>query len=212
MSNQVGGTVDNYIGVTKQRAAQIIGISIERLDRWTTYELVSPRKIGPDGHRTYTTFGLEDLVQGRIVRHIEDKGVSLRRIKQAVINAICAEHPRPLTSMEWGHDAGRIYVRLHDEDWTDGLRPGQGVLTEMINIEQIREEARKAAVGRDPETVGQIVTVRGTKRGALVFAGTRIPVEAIRSYLAEGYSDGEILEDYPDLEPDDLESARRLAS
>jgi uncharacterized protein (DUF433 family) len=43
--------------------------------------------------------------------------------------------------------------------------------------------------------------------GKPIVRGLRIPVEMILELLAKGATSQEILEDYPDLEPDDLRAA-----
>ena len=43
--------------------------------------------------------------------------------------------------------------------------------------------------------------------GKPIIRGLRIPVEMILELLAKGASWGEILEDYPELEPDDIRAA-----
>jgi len=48
-------------------------------------------------------------------------------------------------------------------------------------------------------------------RGKPVIRGLRISVEMILELLAKGASWQEILEDYPNLEPDDIQAARLYA-
>jgi uncharacterized protein (DUF433 family) len=43
--------------------------------------------------------------------------------------------------------------------------------------------------------------------GKPVIRGTRIPVELILRKLAEGESEGELIEDYPHLRPEDIRAA-----
>jgi uncharacterized protein (DUF433 family) len=42
--------------------------------------------------------------------------------------------------------------------------------------------------------------------------GLRIPVAAVVSMVAEGMTTDEILKDYPDLEPDDIQQALQYAA
>ncbi len=43
--------------------------------------------------------------------------------------------------------------------------------------------------------------------GKPIIRGLRIPVELILGLLAQGVSEDEILDDYPDLQPDDIRAA-----
>jgi uncharacterized protein (DUF433 family) len=47
--------------------------------------------------------------------------------------------------------------------------------------------------------------------GKPVIRGMRIPVDLILNLLAEGVSNEEILDDYPDLEPDDIRACLAYA-
>ena len=56
-------------------------------------------------------------------------------------------------------------------------------------------------VSRDPEVVS----------GALVFAGTRVPVKNLTDYLTGGYSLEEFFEDFPGVSRKQVEGYLRLA-
>lgn len=56
-------------------------------------------------------------------------------------------------------------------------------------------------VSADPEIFG----------GKPILRGLRISVESILSLLAQGVSHDEILDDYPDLEPDDIRACLAYA-
>jgi uncharacterized protein (DUF433 family) len=45
-------------------------------------------------------------------------------------------------------------------------------------------------------------------RNTPVIAGTRIPVSTVLSWVDAGYSDEAIIEQYPDLLPDDIKAAK----
>ena len=72
---------------------------------------------------------------------------------------------------------------------------------------------------RSPGEIGQIVRHRHVSHNAPVLAGTRIRTEAIWNFHSAGYSDADILREYPRLDPDDIQQAicfererRRIAS
>jgi len=50
------------------------------------------------------------------------------------------------------------------------------------------------------------------RSGKPVIRGTRITVSDILEYLAGGMSDAEILEDFPDLDQDDIQAALTFAA
>lgn len=53
---------------------------------------------------------------------------------------------------------------------------------------------------------GRIITTPDTLFGKPRIAGTRIGVEFVLDLLASGWSEAQILENYPHLKPDDLQA------
>ena len=68
-----------------------------------------------------------------------------------------------------------------------------------------------AGLGPQPPEPGErhprITADPSVQGGYPVIAGTRIPVDAVLGMWEEGLSIEEILEEYPDLEPDDVDAA-----
>lgn len=58
----------------------------------------------------------------------------------------------------------------------------------------------------------RIVSDASILGGTPVIEGTRIPVYLVLDYLADGYSVGEILADFPHLSSDDVSAALEYAS
>lgn len=57
------------------------------------------------------------------------------------------------------------------------------------------------------------ITVNSQQMGGLpCIRGLRIPVAAVVEMVSEGMTDAEILEDYPDLEVEDIREALRFAA
>lgn len=57
------------------------------------------------------------------------------------------------------------------------------------------------------------ITVNSQQMGGLpCIRGLRIPVAAVVEMVSEGMTDAEILEDYPDLEVEDIREALRYAA
>ena len=64
------------------------------------------------------------------------------------------------------------------------------------------DEQLKQRISLDPRVMA----------GKPVIRGTRIPVELIVRMLAQGISEGEILREYPRLQPDDIRAALTYAA
>ena len=63
---------------------------------------------------------------------------------------------------------------------------------------------------RGEKKMKKIVKNTGIQGGSYVFEGTRISVFQIKGLLKRGISNEEILEDYPDLEAEDIENAKEF--
>lgn len=101
---------------------------------------------------------------------------------------------------------------------------------EMWIVKSATGAVQGGAVGRDGDRVGLSpdltlrsnrevrcmftrITVRPEQMGGVpCIRGLRIPVSAVVGMAAEGMSEREILDAYPDLEPDDIHEALRFAA
>jgi len=202
---------DELIGVSRSAAARVIGITERRLSAWNERGLVYPSAMSQLGRRTIWTFSLEDLVQGRVVRELEDRGIHVRHIRRIVEAVRSSVHPRPLASLRWGVAGQEVFVGYPDGSWVGDRRPNQQVLIEMLDLKAIRGEARRAAHERPRAAAGKAESRRGTLGSKEVFAGTRIPVAAVVEYVRRGASDRRILQGFPDLGTEDVAYARQLA-
>jgi uncharacterized protein (DUF433 family) len=114
----------------------------------------------------------------------------------------------PLRQLVWGVDGRHVYVQFADGGWYGGNRPMQGVITEVINIDEIRTSLRKAVRER-PGEAGEVEKRDRTMGSKELFAGTRTPVSAVQSYIKRGIADAEILASYPHLHQRDIDYARQ---
>ena len=62
---------------------------------------------------------------------------------------------------------------------------------------------------RDPGKICQIERSRFIARNAWVIGGTRIPTAAIKRFKEAGYTEEQIIAEYPDLTPKDIQAALR---
>jgi len=203
---------DELIGVSFSTAARVIEIEERRLRAWNDRGLVSPSLVTQLGSRQIWTFSLEDLVQGRVVKELEDREISVRYIRRVVEAVRSSTYPQPLASLVWGVAGHEIFVGYPDGGWVGDRRPSQNVFIETLDLDTIRGDARRAAQERQPDHVGVVEARRGKLGSKDVFAGTRIPVAAVVEYIERGANDQRILQGFPDLRSEDIDYARQLVS
>jgi uncharacterized protein (DUF433 family) len=198
---------DDIIGVSIDRAASIVGVSVQRLATWERIGLVEPLARARAGSRLIRIYGLSELVELRIVDELTKRGHPIRVVRRIVEAHRSSTIAHPLRELRWATDAGMVFVGFEDGSWVGGRHPTQGVIPDVIDLDEIRASTRDAALRRmgRPGVVEKRSGVLGRKP---VFEGTRTPVEAVVAYYRRGVSDAEILEAFPHLTADDLDTAR----
>jgi DNA-binding transcriptional MerR regulator/uncharacterized protein (DUF433 family) len=82
-----------------------------------------------------------------------------------------------------------------------------GIPLKTIVADTKRDVENMKVEWRRPDEIGRVKRSRFIAHNAWVIAGTRIPTGAIRRFKEAGYSVSQILKEYPDLTPQDIEAA-----
>ena len=182
---------DDLLAATPEVAARLAGVTVRQVNYWREIGLIEPavaRRISPRNEvRLYDFTGLVEL---RIVGALRNR-LSLQHIRQ-VINRLRASYDRPLTELRFAVQDRNLYFQHPGGTWEGGQRPGQIVLAEVIMLEEVRAELRRAAAERSREP-GRVVKRRRVHGSKPTFAGTRIPLSAVEAFLRQGASDEDIL-------------------
>jgi DNA-binding transcriptional MerR regulator len=199
---------DELIGVPFFTAVRVIGVADSHLRRWNRVGLVIPSQVDVIGIRRYWTYALEDLVQGRVVKQLEERDCHINTVRRVVEAMRSSTSREPLPSVRWASGPGGVvYVGFPDGRWVNGLEPAAGVVTEVVDLEEIRSDAR-GAIRRPPESAGRTQRRRAVLANKELFEGTRIPVSAVLAYLRRSLPDDRILQAFPDLRQADIDLAR----
>lgn len=172
---------------------------------WHENDIVHPTALHHVGKYRVATYSLEDLVLGRIVRMLELADVDIRQIAKIV--RIVRSHSEPLSSFSWGASAREAFVQFPNGAWYGGKKPDQGVLIDMIDLDELRADTLRR-VPRPREMAGRTERRFGTQGRREVFEGTRVPVKTVEDYIDAGLSTTQILADYPSLFEEDIEAIR----
>jgi uncharacterized protein (DUF433 family) len=202
---------DELLAFSERTAARVSGLHVRRLHDWARRGLVAPSVVRRlDDRRTVRLYAFTDLVDLLVVVEMIERGAHPIRIRRLIdYLRDRRHHAAPLRELEFALDAGMLYWREPRGPWHGGHAPNQVVIPDVLDLEQIRARARRAAEER-PGTPGAIERRRGVLGGKLLFEGTRVPVESVQAFIERGIPDAQILEAYPLLEPLDIETARSL--
>jgi uncharacterized protein (DUF433 family)/DNA-binding transcriptional MerR regulator len=196
--------------VPDKRAAKLARITMRQLRYWEQIGLVTPsikRRLSP--RNTVRLYGFQDLLELLVAAELRHRpGISLQHIQRVVAYLHKRGFETPLSELRFATHGSDIYVQYPDGTWSGDPVQDQIVFHQVIALDFLRSRV-EAVQHRDPNAAGRVVTRRGVVGSKPIFADTRIPVAAVQRYLSAGYSDADIIEEYPSLTPADIEAARR---
>ena len=194
---------ETLVALPAEAAARLAGVSRRQLDRWAAQGIVRPTvttAVSPK--RTVRLYGFHDLMALLIAAELREQ-VSLRHIREVVTHLRERDYPRPLNELHFAVKGKQIYFRLPDGTWEGGKEPRQIVFHQTIDLKPLRARI-KATTTRAPALAGQVESRRGRLGSKPVFAGTRIPVETVRGYLANGFTPQDVVKAFPSLTLEDV--------
>jgi uncharacterized protein (DUF433 family) len=144
-----------------------------------------------------------ELLALMVAAELRARGVSLQHIRQIVAHLLQRGYDQPLTQLRFATVGGQVYFQHSDGEWEGDIKPDQLVLHQVLDLDLIRRRIVDC-MNRSEDEPGQVERRRGVLGGKPVFAGTRVPVDTVRRYLAAGRSPGDILEAFPVLNRADI--------
>lgn len=201
---------EHLFAVPRQTAARLAQVSLRRLDYWASTGLVGPatdRQLGRRGRRV-RLYESRDLLAVMVAAELRRRGISLQHVRQVVAHLLQRGYERPLTELRFATVGNQVYFQHTDGEWESGFHPDQIVFHHVLDLEPIRRRIEEG-IERDERLAGHIERRRGVRGGKPVFAGTRVPLDTVKRYLAAGRSVDDVLEAFPALTRADVEAAER---
>jgi uncharacterized protein (DUF433 family) len=205
-------TDDELLAVPIDTAARLAGVSVRRVRYWDDTNLVHPSiKRHINQRTTVRLYSFGDLVELlAVAAMLRSPGVHLPQVRKVVAYLRHRGYRAPLQEIRYAVAGGEVFFQDEDGDWAGGRAPDQLVEHRVLPLDEIRLRILQASE-RPAEKAGQIIRRRKIAGFKPVFAGTRIPVQAVLGYLKRGYSDKQIIQAFPVLTPEDINAARRQA-
>lgn len=190
-------------------AARITGLSRSRLTRWDRLGFFSPEMAdeADRGNPYSRVYSYTDLVGLRTLAVLTDKHrVPLSELRKAHTELV-KRVGKPWSEIQLSVLNRRVVFDLDGvpQD-SDGQYAGKHIPLPTIAGEVAA--AAQALRKRDNAQIGVIERHKFVARNVRVMAGTRIPVSAIESFIDEGFSDAQIVAEYPTLTPFDVSAVR----
>lgn len=198
---------DERTAVPDKRAAEIAALSRQRLRYWEKTDLITPdveRKISP--RNVVRLYSLPRVVELVVASELRKQGVSLQHIRRIVGHLRQQGYESPLREVRFARSGDRVVFQHTDGSWEASRRPFQGVMWQVIDLEEIRTRVQ-GRLRRSSRDTGVIEKRRKVQASKPVFRGTRVPVEAVERYLKAGKSTQEIIAAFPSLTEEPIEAA-----
>lgn len=195
---------------SEEHAERLTGVTRHQLRRWDRIGFLKPSFGWQDRRDDFSrVYSFRDIVSLRVLNDLRNtKQVPLQHLRK-VSDAL-----NHLGDAKW--TATTLYVlgkRVVFEDPRTSRREeivsGQRVFD--IPLRVVIADTKKAVAElnrRRGEVVGRIVQDRNIMQNEPVFAMTRIPVSTVKRYIEAGYSNAQIIAEYPDLTAADITAAR----
>lgn len=194
---------------SEEQVERLTGISKTQLRYWDRTHFFSPSYAEDDRRQAYSrVYSFRDLVCLNVLNALRnDAKVSLPHLREV------KDKLAHLGDDMWAKTT--LYVLnkrvLFDNPQTktrEEIVSGQVIL--QIPLEVVRgkmADAVKVLWARDKTKVGAVERLRTVAHNQPVISGTRIPVQAIKSFAEAGYSVKKIIAEYPTLTAKDVEAA-----
>jgi len=193
-----------------EQVRALTGLSEHQLRHYDETGFFSPQYVYDDkfGARN-RLYSFQDLVSLRTTAILRNEHhVSLQE-RRKVNDWLKAHHDSPWASMTFWIVDGHVVF----EDPMTGHKIGGSPLGHMplpIDMQRIAQSVRRQVdqwSRRGPDQIGHVSKNRRVVSNAPVLGGTRIPTSAIWAFHEAGYTTAGIIEQYPQLTPEDIQAA-----
>jgi uncharacterized protein (DUF433 family) len=202
--------IDNVVAAySEEQIGRMVGLTKSRLRYWARTEFFKPSFVEEDGRLPYSRFySFKDIVALRTLEMLRVRnGVPLQHLRK-VADSLAHMKDELWSSTSLFVQDKKVLVVNPEFGQPQEIVSGQYVL--RIPLSEVIEDTRNdilAFRSRPANTVGHLSRNRSIARNALVVSGTRIPVGSVLRLHEDGYTVDQIIAEYPDLTPEDIEAA-----
>ncbi len=191
------------------QASRLTGVSEASLISWDKEGFFVPSLAAANRRLPYSRiYDFDDLVGLRTLALLRSQ-VSMQHLKKAA-RKLKRHSGRPWSQLTLYVLNKEVHFRHPRDGNVESAVSGQYGST--IPLEGVAREMRDKANSlrlRDPAKVGRTEKVRFINGNQPVFGGTRISVSSVLELVKSGYTDKQIIEEYPDLTWADIKIVRK---
>lgn len=194
---------------SEEQVERVTGLSKRRLRYWAKTGFFSPSFVEDNPRLPNSRFySFKDMVALRTLERLRVRNdVPLQHLRKV------AEKLSHLKDDLWTATTLYVFDRRVILANPETGRPEEVVSGQLLfkfPLRDIIDETRKNILElrrRSPEAIGKLRKHRSIVRNSWSVSGTRITVGSIRRLHEDGYSADQIIAEYPDLTPEDIDAA-----
>lgn len=194
---------------TEQQVERLTGVTMRQLRYWDGTGFFKPRFGYAERQLPYSRiYSFRDMVCLKVLNELRNKAkVPLPHLRQVKLKlAKLGEDLWAKTTLYVLNK--RVVFDNPDTEKKEEVVTGQTVFEIPLHVVvgdiQKRIDEMRA---RKPTSVGQLERRRGLVHNQWVISGTRVPVRGIQEFSAAGYTNEQILKQYPSLTLEDIKAA-----
>ena len=191
---------------TAERVRTLTDLSMRQLQYWDERDFIRPSLTARQGRGRKRLYSFRDLVSLRVAGQLRTLGISLQQIRGVDAHLRTLDYRNPLAELRFFVSGSRLYF---EESGTvrAGRQPEQVLASYVVPLGEIAHALAGQIARLHTRQPGKVERRRGTLGGQPVIQGTRITVASIQRLAADGASEAEIIEMYPDLTSEDVNAA-----
>jgi DNA-binding transcriptional MerR regulator len=184
---------------------KISGLSKRQLAYWDQTGFFAPQyAIKGDSH--YRVYSFRDAVSLRTLSILRKAHkISLQQLRD-IARRLAEYSDAPFAELKLRVLNKEVHFDEPSTGRTRGVVSGQYVLLPIVDVMHDVERSIAKLKARSESEYGKTEQRRNVSHNAQVFAGTRVPVRAIKHFLEDGFSVDQILAEYPTLTRADIEA------
>jgi predicted RNase H-like HicB family nuclease len=186
----------------KKAAMALTGVSPRQTEHWATTDVVRP-SIPAAGKGTRRGYSFKDLVALRVAKRLKDEGISLQKIRKALVylRKNFPDVKEPLAELRFLTDGATIFVVDRDpQRILDTLKGGQFVFSLALGeiIEGLQGELKKLAIPKEEKVMVEDRTFTVVLTPDLEDGGFTVQCKEEPAAISHGANEQEALDNIVD--------------
>jgi uncharacterized protein (DUF433 family) len=194
---------------SEERASRLSGVSVRQLRYWDGDGFFSPSLAYDDRSAAYSRlYSFRDIVSLKVLNTLRnDAKVPLQHLREVKDKLRALGESVWVDTILYVHNRRVAFVNP-ETDTIEEVVSGQGLLQIPLKVASSHMRDAIARLNqRSPDTIGKVERKRSVAQSQPVIAGTRIPVDSIKAFAADGFSIERIKLEYPTLTDEDVRAA-----